>query len=59
MGFEKNATYDLGISRGKSFEIKKDNLEFVQEVLENRFGKENLPKEFVLGCVIQCTGDIL
>lgn len=48
MGFEKNIINDLGVSRDESFEIKKNNLEFVQEILENKFGKENLPKEFVL-----------
>lgn len=48
MNFEKNTIENLKKSQKESFEEKKDDLELVKDILNNRFGPEKMPKGLVL-----------
>jgi len=48
MNFEKNTIKDLETTQKDSFAEKKENLDLVKEIIQDRFGKENLPKDLVL-----------
>ena len=48
MNFEKNTTKNLETTQKDSFAEKKENLDLVKEILQERFGKEKLPKDLVL-----------
>lgn len=48
MNFEKNTIENLKKSQKESFEEKKDDLELVKDILNDRFGPEKMPKGLVL-----------
>ena len=47
MNFEKNAIAELKVPQKEAFAEKKDDLELVKAILQERFGKENLSKELI------------
>lgn len=47
MNFEKNTIKDLKISQKEAFADKKENLDLVKDILQERFGHEKLPKDLV------------
>jgi len=51
MNFEKQTIKNLGKFQKESFKEKKETLDLVKEILQERFGKENLPKNLVLDMV--------
>lgn len=48
MNFEKHSIKNLETTQKDSFLEKKENLDLVKQILEDRFGKEKLPKDLVL-----------
>lgn len=48
MNFEQNIGKNLVKTQKETFEEKKGDLELVKDIVENRFGRENLPKNLVL-----------
>jgi ATP-binding cassette subfamily B protein len=48
MNFEKNTIKNLETTQKDSFAEKKENLDLFKEILQERFGKEKLPKDLVL-----------
>ena len=48
MNFEKNTIKNLETTQKDSFAEKKENLDLVKEILQERFGKEKLPHDLVL-----------
>lgn len=51
MNFEKNTIKDLKISQKEAFADKKENLDLVKGILQERFGHEKMPKDLVLEMV--------
>lgn len=51
MKFSENNIKDLGKNQKESFEQKKDDLKLVNEILQDKFGLENLPKNLVLDMI--------
>jgi len=51
MNLEKGAVKELKTTQKESFAEKKEDLNLVKKILEERFGKERLPKDLVLEMV--------